>query len=94
MKQRDQRHRVDDLLHGALLNPLLPPLESSDIAKNSVPSLEPWGGGGEAHPERGRVVHLVPPTAPGPALSPWGGVVLVRGQEHLQRELLMPPVRP
>ena len=25
---------------------------------------------------------------------PWGGVVLVRGQEHLQRELLVPPVQP
>ena len=31
--------------------------------------------------------------APGLDLSTWGGVVLVRGQEHLQRELLMPPVR-
>ena len=33
-------------------------------------------------------------SAAGLALSPWGGVVFVRGQEHLQRELLMPPVRP
>ena len=41
------------------------------------------------------VVHLallLP--APGHALSPQGGVVFVRGQEHLQRELLMPPVHP
>ena len=35
-------------------------------------------------------------TAPGRRLSPWRGVVLVRGKEHLQRELqmLMPPVLP
>ena len=39
------------------------------------------------------LVTLLPPT-PGQHLSPWGGVVLVRGQEHSQRELLMPPVRP
>ena len=41
------------------------------------------------------VVHLaLLPPAPGLHLSPWGGVVLVRGQEHLQRELLVPPVHP
>ena len=32
--------------------------------------------------------------APGLHLSPGGGVVLIRGQEHLQRELLVSPVRP
>ena len=41
------------------------------------------------------VVHLaLLSPAPGLHLSPWGGVVLVRGQEHLQRELLVPPVHP
>ena len=43
---------------------------------------------------RNLAVCSFPPPAPGPALSPWGGVVFIRGQEHLQRELLMPPVRP
>ena len=35
---------------------------------------------------------LPPLPAPGRRLSPWGGMVLIRGQEHLQRELLMAPV--
>ena len=49
------------------------------------------GSGGP--PDRRRVVQLAP-TLPGPGrpLSPWGGVVLVRCQEHLQRELLVAPV--
>ena len=42
--------------------------------------------------DRRHVVQLAPPLpAPGRRLSPWGGVVLVRGQERLQRELLMAP---
>ena len=46
--------------------------------------------GGGHPPERGRVLQLAPPPlAPGRRLSPWGGMVLKRGQEHPQRQLLM-----
>ena len=53
---------------------------------------EPWGGRRSQNTAVKYNSCLLP--APGPTLSPWGGVVIIRGQEHLQRELLMPPVRP
>ena len=43
--------------------------------------------------DRRRVVQLAPPLpAPGRRRSPWGGVMPGRGEEHLQRDLLVAPV--
>ena len=58
------------MLHGALLHLVLwlPRLTQTGL---------PGTPGGEALPERGRVVQLVPLPAPGLRLSPWGGVVSV-----------------
>ena len=49
--------------------------------------------GGEHLPERGRVVRLALPPCPGRPRSPWGAVVLVRGQDCSHRLLLVSPPR-
>ena len=53
--------------------------------------LPPWG---EESSGQRRCSSRSPLPCSWPSSVPWGGVVLVRGQEHLQRKLLMPPVRP
>ena len=105
VKQRDQRHRVDDLLHGAPLNPHLrqhlkqrcsPP--GGWCLPNVLPGIHrkvlgtSWGEG-EHLPERSRVVLLALPTLSWPSSVPWGTVVLVRGQDCSHRLLLVSPPR-
>ena len=52
------------------------------------------GGGGGIFQNAAVYFNSRLPSAPGRRLSPWGGVVLERGQEHPQRQLLVAPVLP
>ena len=103
-RHRNIDHRCgDDLLHGVPLVPLLRPDLREPVrpgepdgrhlvnVQSKVLGACRLGSGGP--PDRRRVVQLAPLlAAPGRRLSPWGGMVLIRGQEHLQRELLMAPM--